>query len=188
MTMLIVGILLFSGVHFIPMAAGPLRAWLIERLGELAYKGGFAFALVAAIALMVFGWRSAAPVYVYQPPAWGALATHALMAVALLLFVASGVDTNIKRVLRHPQLVGFAVWCGAHLLSNGAERSIVLFGGLGLWAILAITFTNRRDGAWVKPEPQPIGAELKLLAAAAAVYAVVYFVHPYIAGVPTLAR
>ena len=186
MTMMIVGVLVWSGVHFIPMAAGSLRARLVKRLGEPAYKGGFALTLVAAITLMVFGWRSMAPFYVYQPPAWGPLATHLVMALALVLFVASGLATNIRRVLRHPQLTGFALWCGAHLLSNGDGRSLVLFGGLGLWAILAIALLSRRDGPWVKPAPQPIGAEWKPLAGAAALYAIFFLAHPYIAGISTL--
>ena len=31
-------------------------------------------------------------------------------------------------------------------------RSIVLFGGLTIWAVLEIVLLNRRDGVWVKPE------------------------------------
>ena len=46
----------------------------------------------------------------------------------------------------------------SHLLANGDGRSIVLFGGLGLWAVVAIVAINRRDGAWQKPEPQPRAA------------------------------
>ena len=106
------------------------------------------------------------------------------MFVALLLFAASGMTTNIKRVLRHPQLTGVATWGAAHLLANGDLRSLVLFGGLGLWAIVAMLCINRRDGAWQKPELQPMLGEWKPLAAAVAGFVVLYLLHPWIAGVP----
>jgi uncharacterized membrane protein len=105
------------------------------------------------------------------------------MFVALVLFAASGVPTNLKRVLRHPQLTGFGIWAASHLLSNGDSRSVVLFGGLGLWAVVAIVAINQRDGAWEKPAPQPMSAELKPVIAAVVAFALVFLAHPWISGV-----
>ncbi len=182
MTWLVLGVLLWSAVHLLPSAGAPVRARAVERLGQ-AYRGVFALAILASIGLMVLGWRSTLPMAVYAPPAWGSAAANVLVFVALLLFAASGMTTNIKRVIQHPQLTGVATWAAAHLLSNGEFRSLVLFGGLGLWAIAAILFINHRDGAWKKPEPQPMAGEWKPLAAAIVGYAVLYLLHPYIAGV-----
>ena len=70
--------------------------------------------------------------------------------------------------------------------STGERRSLVLFGGLALWAIATIGFINRRDGAWVKPDPQPMTAELKPLVAAIVAWGLLVLVHPYIAGVSPL--
>jgi uncharacterized membrane protein len=159
-----------------------VRARAVERLGQ-AYQGIFALVILASVGLMVLGWRSTVPMAVYTPPAWGSAAANVLVFIALLLFVASQMTTNIKRVIRHPQLTGMETWAAAHLLSNGDSRSLVLFGGLGLWAIAAILFINRRDGAWKKPEPQPMAGEWKPLAAAIVGFALLYLVHPYIAGV-----
>lgn len=188
MIWLALGVLVWSGVHLFPSLAAPTRSAWVERAGEGTYKGGFAFALVASLVLMVLGWRATPPVLVYSPPLWGPTAAIPLMALGLLLFVASGVPTNIKRILRHPQLTGVATWSAAHLLSNGDDRSLVLFGGLGLWAILEMLFINRRDGAWEKPGAVPPQAELRPLIATVVAFALLYFVHPYIAGVPVLAR
>jgi uncharacterized membrane protein len=182
MTWLVLGVLLWSAVHLLPSAGAPARARAIERLGQ-AYQGVFALAILASIGVMVFGWRSTAPTAVYTPPAWGSAAANVLVFLALLLFAASGMTSNIKRIIQHPQLAGVATWAAAHLLSNGELRSLVLFGGLGLWAITAIGFINRRDGAWEKPEPQPMAGEWKPLAAAIVGFAVLYMLHPYIAGV-----
>ena len=152
-------------------------------MGLQRYKGCFSLALIAAIVLMVIGWRSSAFVPIYGTPSWGSLAANVGVFAALLLFVASAVPTNLKRVIRHPQLLGVVIWAGSHLLANGDRRSLVLFGGLGAWAILCILAINRRDGAWQKPEPLPMTAELKPVLGAILVYVALFFAHPYFAGV-----
>ncbi len=188
MVWLVIGVLLWSSVHLLPSVGRPARTRLIERLGEQPYKGGFSLMLVFAIVLMVIGWRSSAPTLVYLPPAWSSLAGNVLVFVALVLFAVSGLASNVKRVIRHPQLTGVAVWAGAHLLANGDSRSLVLFGGLGLWALVEMVCINRRDGAWVKPDPQPMSGEWKPVGAAVVVFALLFLLHPYIAGVPATPR
>jgi len=185
---IVLGLLLWSGTHFIPSLFRGFRSSLIERVGEQPYKGLFSLSLVLAIVLMVVGWRAAVPHGLYQPPSWSTGVTNVLVFVALLLFVASGVPTNLKRFLRHPQLTGVATWAAAHLLSNGTDRALLLFGGLGAWAIAEMVAINRRDGAWEKPEALPMSAELKPLIGAIVVFALLLFVHPWIAGVSALPR
>ena len=187
MTWLVIGILLWSALHLLPSAGAPVRARAADRLGQ-AYQGVFALAILASVGLMVLGWRSTPPRGVYAPPPWGSGAANLLMAAALFLFVASGMATNVKRVIRHPQLTGVATWGVAHLLANGDVRSLVLFGGLALWAVAAMFFINRRDGAWEKPERQAMVGEWKPLAAAVVAFAVLYLLHPYFAGVPAVPR
>lgn len=187
MTWLVLGVFLWSAAHLLPSTGASLRARAVERLGQ-AYQGVFALVIVTSIVLMVLGWRSTPPTAVYSPPAWSSPATNVLVFVGLFLFAAAGMATNVKRVVRHPQLTGVATWGVAHLLSNGDLRSLVLFGGLGVWAIAAIVFINRRDGAWQKPEPLPMAGEWKPLAAAIVGFAVLYLLHPYIAGVSAAPR
>jgi len=183
MVWLVLGVLLWSGLHLLPSAGASLRRRAVQTLGP-AYQGLFALGILVSVGLMVLGWRSTPPTApIYVPPTWSTAATNGLVFVALFLFAASGVATNVKRIIRHPQLSGVATWSAAHLLSNGDLRSLVLFGGLGIWALTAIHFINRRDGAWVKPEVQPALAALKPLAAAVVGFGVLYLAHPYIAGV-----
>ena len=73
MTSLVLGVLLWSGVHLFPSLGSEARSRVIGRVGEGPYKGLFALSLVAAIVLMVMGWRASTPIHVYAPPAWGAL-------------------------------------------------------------------------------------------------------------------
>lgn len=183
MIWLMLGVGLWTGAHLLPSVGSATRSRWIKKLGEQRYKGCFSLALIAAIVLMVIGWRSSGFVPVYGTPSWGALAANVGVFAALVLFVASGVPTNLKRGIRHPQLTGVAVWAGSHLLANGDQRSLVLFGGLGAWAIVSMLAINRRDGAWQKPEPLPMSAELKPVLGAILVYAALFFAHPYFAGV-----
>ena len=183
MIWLVIGVLLWSALHLLPSAGASLRARAVLHLGQ-AYQGLFALGILISIGVMVFGWRSTPPTAVYSAPDWGHMATNVLTFIALVLFAASAMATNLKRIIRHPQLTGVAAWALAHLLSNGDARSLVLFGGLGLWAIVVIVFINRRDGAWEKPEPQPMASEWKPLVAGIVTFFVLRLVHPYIAGVP----
>jgi uncharacterized membrane protein len=187
MTFLILGVLVWSGVHLLPSLGVSVRAAAIGRIGEGPYKGLFALTLVGAIVLMVLGWRSASHVAAYGPPSWGVPLANVGMFASLVLFVGSNVPTNLKRIVRHPQLTGVAVWGVAHLLANGDLRSLVLFGGIGLWAVVAMVAINRRDGAWKKPEPLPLAAELKPLVGGIVAYGVLVLAHPYIAGVSLFA-
>lgn len=157
---------------------------MVGKMGENGYKGIFSLLMVAALLLIVFGWRSIdQPTYYYTLPFWTRHLGMFLMLIAFILFVASGMPTRIKQVLRHPQLTGMAIWAAAHLMMNGDSRSLVLFGGLGIWAVLEMVFINRRDGEWVKPEVPGMGQEVKILVISLVVVAVVIFAHPWLSGV-----
>ncbi|MGF1645123.1 MAG: NnrU family protein [Thiotrichales bacterium] len=187
MTILLIGVLLWSAVHLFPVLAPAARARWIARLGT-KYQGLFALVIGLALLLIVFGWRGAPAQTVYLPPEWGAYLSSPLMLLAILLFGASHGQSRIQRWLRHPMLSSVVVWATAHLLVNGDSRSIVLFGGLALWALVSQPLINRRDGAWVRPAVAPPWSnEVKLLVIALIVYAVLLFAHPYLAGVPLIA-
>jgi len=152
MALLIVGILLFTLVHLFPAVMKPTRDGLVEQLGAGRYQGLFALTILVSIVIIVFGWKSTAPAPVYAPVLSPGLVTSGLMLVATVLFVATVLPTNIKRLLRHPQMTGTLIWSVTHLLANGDSRSILLFGSLGLWSIAEMVLCSRRDGAWQKPE------------------------------------
>lgn len=186
MSILIGGVLLWSAVHLVPALAPGFRQTLMTRLGTGPWKGLFALAILASLALIVIGWRSTVPEAVYQPPPWGRSAAIGLMIVSVYLFGAAQRPAIVKRVVRHPQLTGMAVWSIAHLLANGDHRSLVLFGGLGVWAIADIFAINRRDGAWIKPEPPPLWRELLGIVITLLIFGLLAWAHPWFAGVALL--
>lgn len=184
MLLLVAGLLLFSVVHFVPSLAPQLKQTWRSKLGEGGYMGSFSLLLIIAISLMVFGWRSHNPSLVYLPDPSLRPIGIVLMLAAMILFVASKPDTNIKRFIRHPQLSSIVVWSLAHLIMNGDSRSILLFGGMATWSILTMIFINRREGAWIKPEAIGAAADVKLIVIGGVVFALVSYAHPYIAGMP----
>ena len=94
--------------------------------------------------------------------------------------------TNIKRLHRHPQLIGVAFWSIAHLLANGDNRSLLLFGGLGAWAVVEMVSINQRQGEWQKPDKVPLTNDIVTVVVGVALFAVLLFAHPYLTGIPAL--
>ena len=183
MTMLFCGVILWSFVHLSVSLTPGVRSSLIERMGEGPYKGLFAVLILGSIALMVFGWMAAPQYPVYITPTWGHPAGMALILVGFILMGAANMPTNIKQFLRHPQLTGTILWATGHLLSNGDNLSVILFGGLGIWSALEIILINMREGEWQKPEPVSMAAEIKQLVIGLIVYAVFFGLHPWLFGV-----
>ena len=182
MTRLSLGVLLWSLVHLVPTLFAGARGKLVARIGENPYKGLFTLLIVLSIYLIISGWKAAVPESLYVPPAWGRHLTALLMLAAFVLFFAPYPPNNIRRVLRHPQLTGVALWGVGHLLANGEARSVVLFGGLALWAVIEILLINRRDGARTPPPPAPRRNDLLLIVAGVAVYVVLAAAHRWLFG------
>lgn len=184
MTMLVLGLLLFAGVHFIPSLATGIKVSATDRLGEGGYKGIFALLLLGALALIIMGWRSAVPETVYTPPADLHKLAIGLLLAAFLIMAVSSRKSRLRRWVRHPQLTGVALWGISHLLLNGDNRSLVLFGGLTLWSIIEIWAINRREGVWIKEGSPSWGAELVTVLIAATTIGVIVYIHPWLSGVP----
>lgn len=186
MELLIFGVLLWSVLHWSKAIAPVQRARLIDRLGAKAYRGLFSLGILLSLVIIGFGWAKTDIKPVYVPPLYGNHLVIVLVFVAFLLFAAAETRGNIKRFIRHPMLTGLMVWAAAHLLANGDNRSIVLFGGLGLWAFISIILINRRDGAWQRPAAAPLSQDAKTVVGAIVVFSVVLMLHKYLFGVSPL--
>lgn len=183
MALMIGGLLLWAAVHLSVRLAPAPRRWLIDKLGIWPYQGLFSLLLIGAIVLMVRGWKTSPPTEIlYTLPGTQPIAM-VLMALAACLFVAGRAPTDVRRYLRHPQLTSVVVWAIAHLLANGDARSLLLFGGLGLWAIVEMRVINRAEGPWQKPPVFGAGKTALSTAIGLAVFAVLLFAHPWLSGV-----
>lgn len=182
MTRLALGVLLWSVVHFFPAVAAGLKKSLVNRIGEYPYKGIFTLITVLSLYLIVTGWQSTAAVEIYAIPDWGGHAAAVLTLFAFILFFAPYPPNNFKRIIRHPQLIGTALWGLGHMLSNGDSRSVVLFGGMTAWAIVEIVLINRRDRDWTKPARVSLLKDFSLILFSILVFTVVLFTHHMVFG------
>ena len=187
MILLTLGGVLFTLTHLYPCFAAQHRARLRERLGENRYKGLFSLLVFVAIACILAGWRSASPLPLYPLPAWGPTLTMAAMPVSLILLCSGQGQNHLRRWLVHPQLLGTLLWAGAHLTVNSEARSLVLFVGIGLWALVSIVWISVRD--WQqKPRPKASwqGTGISLGAGLAITALLIFWGHGWLTGIPLL--
>jgi uncharacterized membrane protein len=185
-SLLISGLLLFCCVHLLTAVAPGRCESLRTRIGGNGFKGLVAVGVLAGLVLMVLGWRSATPQWLYAPPPTLRAPALLLIAIGLWLFVVSQRPSVLRRRLRHPQLTGVLLWSVAHLMLNGDSRSLALFGTLALWAVLEILAINRRDGPYLPPAAPSLPVDLLNAVAAALLFLALAFAHPWFAGVAVM--
>lgn len=172
MLLIVLGVALWSGAHFLKRLAPDLR----EKMGP-AGKGVVAVGILAGLVLMVIGYRGAEQVDLWYPPAFMVHINNTLMLLAVYLYAASGMKTAITRVIRHPQLTAVKTWAIAHLLVNGDLAAVLLFGGILAWAVVSVILINRAQRDWVRPAPVPASREVMAVVGAVVVLVVIMLVH-----------
>ena len=177
MLILILGVALWSGAHLFKRLAPDAR----RKLGASG-RGMISAAIIFSVLLMIWGYRSAPMGEVWWGPTPAMKGINNLLVLAgIYLFAASGMKTGITRRIRHPQLLGFSLWAFAHLLVNGDLPSLVLFGGLLVWAITEIVVINRAQPGWQPPaHPIPILKEGMAVLGTVLVFGAVGLIHAWL--------
>jgi uncharacterized membrane protein len=150
MTALIVGLVIFLGVHSVRVFAEPWRTGVRARIGENAWKGAYSLASLVGIVLLSYGYGQARldPVALWAPMGWTRHLAALLMLVSFILLTAAYVPGNgIKAKLHHPMVLGVKVWALAHLLANHTLADLLLFGGFLVWSVLSFRAARQRDRA-----------------------------------------
>lgn len=150
MAMLILGLVLFLGVHSTRIVAEGWRTQMRARLGEMPWKGIYSVLSIAGFVLLVWGYGLARqqPVVLWTPPRGMNHLAALLMVIAFVLLVATYVPRNgIKSRVHHPMVLSVKVWALAHLLSNGTLADGVLFGAFLVWAVFSFRAARQRDRA-----------------------------------------
>ena len=150
MTMLVLGLVIFLGVHSVRIFAEGWRTQMVARLTPNRWKGLYSLASVVGLVLIVvgFGAARAQPVLVWVPPIWTRHLASLLNLAALVMLVAAYVPgTLIKTRLKHPMILGVKVWAFAHLVSNQMLAEMVLFGAFLVWAVFDFRAARARDRA-----------------------------------------
>jgi uncharacterized membrane protein len=181
LTYLYIGIFLFFGAHFLPIAS-PLKGALVVRLGAKGYRGLFALISAIGLGLMIWGKVKAGHSALYQPPQWGMSVAYILTIPALILLASAHMKGRIRKFARHPMLLGVLLWSVGHLLANGDQASVWLFGSFALYSALAMMLAGKGNDAnnyTIKPahDLMALGGGVGLA------LVLIFFAHQFLFGV-----
>ena len=170
------GVLLWSLAHLLKRVAPGLRS----RLGS-AGRPLVALSIVLSVVLMVLGYQQA------EGPLWwgrqSALVgiSNLLVLIGFYIIAGSIIGARISRFIRHPQLTAIKLWAIAHLLVNGDVASLILFGGLLIWAVLAVMLINRQEKSRVQEQGSIAWLrEVGALSVAIVIYGLVGYAHGWL--------
>jgi uncharacterized membrane protein len=150
MTILILGSILFLGLHSVRVVAEGWRRAQIARLGEQRWKGVYSLISAVGLVLILFGYASARtePVFLWQPPTAMRHVAALLTLPAFWLLADAYVPRNhLKAALHHPMTLGIKTWALAHLIANQTLADLLLFGGFLAWSVFVFRAARRRDAA-----------------------------------------
>jgi uncharacterized membrane protein len=138
MTLLIVGLTLFIGIHLMPIVT-PLRERLVASLSPPRYRALFAAIAGLGLILVIVGYHLRPErVQLFSPSTGARTVAPLVVSIAFVLFAIANMPTHTRRVLRHPMLIGLMLWSGVHLLANGDLAGTVLFGSFFAYSVVAL--------------------------------------------------
>lgn len=192
MAILILGLVIFLGLHSTRIVSESGREKAIARFGEGPWKGIYSALSAIGFILIVWGFarsRHAAP-QLWTPPPGARHIAMLLMLVALILFASYLFKrSHITAAVHHPMLWAVLLWSLGHLIANGSAADLVLFGAFLVWSIadLASSYARDRRNGVVYPAPE-LGATAGAVIAGLVLYAVLLAgVHLWLFGVSPLA-
>lgn len=188
MAVLIVGLVVFLGLHSVRIFADDWRSARVKAMGENGWKGAYSIVSLIGFALIVWGYGMARhdPVVLYSPPIWTRHLASLLTLIAFVLLAAAYVPRNhLKATLGHPMVAGTKVWAFAHLLANGTLADVLLFGGFVAWSVLLYRASRARDRATGRTPVEPdIGMTIATIVAGTIAWVVfAFWLHEPLIGV-----
>ncbi|MDL2400478.1 NnrU family protein [Rhizobium mayense] len=149
MSLLILGIVLFLGIHLVRVVVPGFRSSMISSIGEPGWKIGYSVASIVTLILLIYGFGQARDVTpIWSPPFWMAHITILLMLFALISLAASLLPAgHIAVRAKHPMVLSVKIWAFAHLLSNGDGAAMLLFAAFLVWGVILRISLKRRERA-----------------------------------------
>lgn len=185
MLLLVLGLVLFLGVHSVSIFAEPFRNRIAER-SELAWKAGYGVASLVGIVLISKGYAAARmdPVWLWSPPPFLSHLAALLLLPVFVFFVAPYFPGRISDALKHPQLVAVKIWATAHLLVNGTLADVLLFGSFLAWAVADRISLKRRTPRPLQTAPRSGANDFIAIGVGLVAYLVfVFWAHRTLIGV-----
>lgn len=189
MSTLILGLVLFLGVHSISIINATWRDRAIARIGFPGWQALYAVVAIAGLVMMIKGYgvaRLNGPI-LYTTPPWLNYLAIVLQVVVFPLLLATYLPGRIQATVKHPMLAGTKAWALAHLLVNGGVADVMLFGGFLAWAVADRISLKRRTPAPPPGAPASRFNDAVAVILGLAVYAAFLFgLHQHLFGVPPL--
>ena len=189
MTLLIVGLLLFLGIHSVSIVAPAWRDGQLAQRGESAWKGLYSVAAGVGLGLIIYGYGLARqlPAVLYTPPTALRHVALLLLLPVFVLLLAAYLPGRIKTAAKHPMLLATKLWAAAHLLANGNLADVLLFGGFLAWAVADRISLKRRPVRAVPGAPAGPANDVIAVVGGLVLYFVFFrWVHAWLIGVSPL--
>lgn len=189
MALLVLGIVIFLGMHLLRVVAPGLRASVIERNGKSVWMGIYAAVSLIGLCLIIYGFGEARATtgMLYNPPTFLKHIALLLMLIAFICLAAGFLPAGrIAVALKHPQILSIKIWATAHLLANGETSSVILFGSFLAWGVIMRISMKRRQRAGEQVLPVFRSARYDLFAILIGVAAYLLFIwklHEWLIGV-----
>jgi uncharacterized membrane protein len=191
MTILIIGLILFLGIHSVSIFSSAWREKMMTRMGVWPWQAIFSVVAIAGFVLIVYGYGMARqdPLIIYTPPTWLRHVAMLLLVFIFPLLLATYLPGRIQKATKHPMLAATKIWAFAHLLANGALADVVLFGGFLAWAVVDRISLKRRTPLPVPGAPPSRLNDLLAIVLGLGLYvAFVLWLHQLLIGVSPIAK
>ena len=152
---LLVGLVIFLGVHSISIVSYPWRDRMVARHGAAIWRGLYALASIIGLVLIFYGYGQARsmPVILYAPPLWVRDTMIMFMPFVFPLVFAAYFPGLISMIVKHPMLTGVKLWATLHLTVNGSLADVLLFGSVLAWAVVDRISLKRRPARPIRTAP-----------------------------------
>ncbi len=189
MSILIIGLIIFLGLHSVRIFADGWRMRVQAQRGEGAWKGLYSVLSLIGFALIIWGYGLARqqPVVLWVPPVAMRHIAALLMLFAIIMLVAAYVPGNaIKAKLHHPMTISVKTWALAHLLANGNLADVLLFGSFLAWAVFCFIAARKRDrvAGTIYPAGRALPTVMTVVIGVVAYGVFAVYLHKWLIGVP----
>lgn len=189
MILLILGLVIFVGLHSTRIVSEEGRAKAIARIGEGPWKGLYSLLSIIGFVLIIWGFGQARydAAQLWSPPVGTRHFALLLMLVSLILLGGYFFKTShVATAVHHPMVWAVLVWSLAHLMANGSAADVLLFGAFFVWSAADLASAYRRDGRNGVVYPAPAAsATIGAVVVGVALYALLLGgLHLWLFGVP----
>lgn len=185
MSIFVLGLLLFFGIHCISIVNDPWRNRMVDKIGKWTWKGLYSIVSIFGFIMMVWGYGIT---HYDTPTLYSPLMPLQHSSVLLLLpvfplLIAAYFPGRIKKLTKHPMLIATMLWATAHLFSNGSLVDVILFGSFLIWAIVDRISLQRRQLRPTPGAPHTVFNDIIACIAGLGLYvAFIFWLHELIIG------